>query len=120
GRDALELFPVEVGKERNALEEFGRALCHARTMPHWNGETHGRRVFAGLAQSWRRAVGLPGGGVGAPPARLRSRRPAPASRTGRLAAGQRDRDHALPPRSLGRLGALDVRRDVRAGTRATE
>src|SRR5439155_22603957 len=81
--DALELFPVEIGEERNALEEIDCALCHARTMPHWNGETHGRRLFAGLAQPRRRSVGLPRRGVGAALAGLRTGRAAAAARAGR-------------------------------------
>src|SRR4029450_5669569 len=68
--NALELLPVEVGEEWYALQEIDCALCHARTMPHWGRETHGRRLFAGLAQPRRRAVGVPRGRLGQALARL--------------------------------------------------
>jgi hypothetical protein len=55
-----------------------------------------------LAEPRRRAVRLPARGPGAAAARLRPGRAGEAARARGLAAGGRDRDHALAPRSLGR------------------
>src|SRR5690348_10909677 len=78
-----------------------------------------RRLLARLAQPGGRTIGLPrGGGRPADPARLRARSAAPPAEARAVAPAGRDRDHALPPRPLGRPRAVGVRRPLRRGTRA--
>ena len=88
----------------------------------YGGENLRHRLLPRLAQSGRRPLGLP---ARAPTGRLlvdcgpgRSRAAAPA---GRLAARRCDRDHAFPPRPLGRPRAVGVGRHVpvRRGRRST-
>ena len=76
----------------------------------------------GCSPAWpnagRRAVRLSRRGRGPAAPRLRPRRArAPAQGRRRLAARRRRRDHALPPRPLGRPRAVDLRRELRPGTR---
>ena len=75
-------------------------------------ETSRHRLIARLAEPRQRPVRLPRRGRRAPPARLRARRARAAARRGQARRG-RDRDHALPPRPLGRRRAVDVARLLR-------
>src|SRR5215212_7935391 len=75
-------------------------------------EDHGSRLLAGLAEPRRGAIGIPRPWLGKASAGLRPRRPSASPRGGGLARGRGDRDHALPPRPLGRPGAVDVGRPV--------
>src|SRR5947207_10988247 len=63
------------------------------------------------------SVGLSRERLGEPPPRLRPRCSGALARAGSLAAGGRDRDHALPPRPLGRPRAVGVGIDVPPGAR---
>ena len=88
-------------------------------------DTAVKLTVIGCSPAWpnagRRAVRLSRRGRGAPPARLRARRARAAARARRrLAARRRRRDHALPPRPLGRPRAVDLRRELRAGPRHPE
>src|SRR5262245_51965953 len=66
------------------------------------------RLLAGMAKPGKRAFRLSRRRPGAPPPRLRPRRPRPAARDGELAERRRDRDYALAPRPLGRPRPLGL------------
>src|SRR5262249_61322550 len=85
------------------------------TIPQvYEREVDRSRLLAGVAEPGWRAVGLPRRRARAPAPRLRPRRAGAAAVRGRVAAGRRDRDHALASRPLGRPRALGLGGDVRA------
>src|SRR6266511_2766889 len=80
-------------------------------------EADRRGLLARLAQPGRRTIRLSRQRVGQPVARLRARCARASPRAGPVAARGRDRDHALPPRPLGRPRAVGVGLDVSPGAR---
>ena len=89
-------------------------------------EAEGDRQFPGLAEPRRGAFRVPARvAIGRPPpAGLRAGRAPPPPRGGGVAAGACNRDHALPPRPLGRPRAVGlgehVPRDERQGAAAAD
>ena len=110
-------FPSRSEKIGTRFRRSAAPAAMRGTMPHCAGEAHDRRVLARLAEPRGRTVGVPGRGLRTRPAGLRSRRAPAPPRAGRVATRRCDRDHAFPPRPLGRSRAVDVRLDVRAGPR---
>src|SRR5829696_446181 len=84
----------------------------------YGGASHGHRLLPGLAQPRRCLFGLPRRGP--PPARLRPRRARQVAGARALADGRGDRDHAPPPRPLGRPRAVGVGQPLRSGRVASE
>src|SRR6188474_1111469 len=79
------------------------------TWAEYRGAPDRHRLVAGLAEPRQRALGLHARGGRQPrPPRLRTGSARPAARVGEVADGRRDRDHALPPRPLGRPRALGL------------
>ena len=101
------VVPVESGLGDDDADLPG----HGRSV--YGGESKSDRVEPGLAESRRGPLRLHARGRRpAAPARLWAGRALAAARGGGLAAGRRDRHHALPPRPLGRPRALGVGQHV--------
>ena len=79
------------------------------TWAEYRGAPDRHRLVAGLAEPRQRALGLHARGRRQPrPPRLRAGRARSPARDGEVAVGRRDRDHALPPRPLGRPRPLGL------------
>src|SRR5262245_30558528 len=79
------------------------------TWAEYRGAPDRHRLLAGMAEPGERTLRIHARSRREPGApRLRARRPRPAPRERPLAGGRRDRDHALPPRPLGRPRPLGL------------
>src|SRR3954469_18342754 len=84
----------------------------------YGGASEGHPLFPRLAEPRRGLFRLPRRGPVAP--RLRPRRPRETARAGAVADRRGDRDHAPPPRSLGRPRPLGLGRSLRSRQIAAE